>query len=103
MYCDIPHVDSLEYLKVDQPVRALKPSANPVSLKSVGQFENIHTIFSVIAELSKSNPQRIVNIGDVCHECGKQGLSCDITKNFVSKLQERGDLLAVNSELFRVL
>jgi hypothetical protein len=36
-------------------------------------------------------------------EWGYQGLSCDSTKELVSKLKNRGDLLAVNSELFRIV
>ncbi|NPE29360.1 hypothetical protein HNV12_15650 [Methanococcoides sp. SA1] len=75
----------------------------PVSLKSVGKFENVHTIFSVIADLAKSHPQKLVHINDVCNECMKQGLSCDSTKEVVSKLKNHGDLLALKPELFRMV
>lgn len=68
-------------------------------LKSVGQFEKVHTSFSVITYLANSHPKNLVNIDDFCKECENQGISCIETKQILLKLKEKGEIVLMKSDV----
>ncbi|KGK99366.1 hypothetical protein LI82_05010 [Methanococcoides methylutens] len=96
-YCQISHVDSLGYLKVEKP----EVKKTPVTRSE--RAWPIVTLVGVILKLSTSADSGLITVSELCEACSCYDFTRDSINEVLSHLKKRGDLLFVSKDEFRMV